>query len=95
MLDSANNNTTDPNLITRVNTLEEELLKQITLDRSISDVNLTDEINIDEAKEFLQEYCDNNTNNEYSSADVIQALWCKLSCGRPENELEDLNAPDY
>jgi len=94
LLDPANN-ATDPELRDKVDLLENELLTLITLDESISDANLTDEINIDEAKAYLQAYCANSTNSKYASADVIKALWCKLSCGRPEKELVDLNAPDY
>jgi hypothetical protein len=90
---SASPNETE--LIGKVNTLEGELLNLIKKGESISDANLTDEINTGEAKDFLKEYCANSTNSTYSSADVIKALWCKLSCGRPDNELEDLNAPDY
>ena len=91
---SASPNETE--LIGKVNTLEGELLNLIKKGESISDANLTDEITTDEAKDFLKEYCDNSTTNStYASADVIKALWCKLSCGRPEKELVDLNAPDY
>tara|TARA_Y100000590_G_scaffold354721_1_gene408098 strand:- start:436 stop:1068 length:633 start_codon:yes stop_codon:yes gene_type:complete len=96
-LDPANNNTKDPTLIDQVNSLETELLNLITEGRYISDANLIDDINMDEAKGFLAAYCakkDANA-NKYSSADVIRALWCKLSCGRPRNELEDLNAERY
>jgi len=88
--------TLDPNLQPKVNALEKELLDLVTKGKSVSDVDLTDNVNIDEAKEFLQSYCDKKDDaGKYSSADVIKALWCKLSCGRPGFELENLNALKY